>query len=136
MHSLTLSDHIFSVSSILYIIFYSILYSFIQGGQKLDHYLTPHDKFIWATEGNPMKDCYQPSHPMSKTSSVSFANKDRILTQWLLLRYYSTNLWSYDVTTTRILPSWACLFSAVSHPHLDTSDSLTTPTLHCFPVAI
>ena len=38
--------------------------------------------------------------------------------------------------TSRILPSWACLFSAVSHPHLDTSDSLTTPTLHCFPVAI
>ena len=69
---------------------YAVLYSF--GGVyfdadttftgQLDHYLTPKDKFVWASEGNPMGDCYQPSHPLSRTPSM---NKDRSILQWMLL---------------------------------------------------
>jgi len=127
MHVLShsLSTRIFSVSS-TFLLHYILCYpcfthSCIKGGQKLDQYLTPNDKFVWATEGNPMRDCYQPSHPMSKISSVSYAKKDRILTQWLLLRYSPTHPHRRRMFYNSY-PSIIDIIFLVLHPNRDTPD--------------
>ena len=69
---------------------YAVLYAF--GGVyfdadttfsgNLDTYITPADRFVWASEGNPMGDCYQPWYPLSKTPSM---NGDRSILQWMLM---------------------------------------------------
>ena len=69
---------------------YAVLYAF--GGVyfdadttfagNLDEYIKPTDRFVWASEGNPMGDCYQPWYPLSKTPSF---NSDRSILQWMLM---------------------------------------------------